>query len=196
MRVLLVSRFKSALPSPSMIDAIIVLTLCWTIFQFVYPSWRLPRAQSPQAPPIAVNGTATLPGVDWSTASTTVALAFTLACQYCQAGGDFYRTLAATVTSNFDQRLVIVSPDSRPAVAEWMHAHGVDAFEHVNENFALHGFILTPTLALIDNTGRITDIAVGKLSPTEEAQVIARLDGTAETPLSIRVDRLKIGAAR
>src|SRR5204863_9580833 len=107
-------------------------------------------------------------GIEWSEAPINVVLAITTGCTYCQESAPFYKALTGWATQHRKVRVIIVSPEPLSDIRRWMYERGIGGFAYVQENFALKGLTRAPTLALVDSTGTITDLIIGKLSQNDE----------------------------
>ena len=168
------------------LDGLILVCLLVTVWQLLNPpERRIPTVTVAQARPLQLASTVELPAVDWSEARRHVVIAFSTSCQYSVASGDFYRKMSTWLTEHTGQRIMVVAPEAESIIQDWMLSNGIEHFRHVRENFILHGFRLTPTIAFVDSSGVVTDLTVGQLSPDEEAKVLARLAGGNQEPLNI-----------
>jgi hypothetical protein len=120
---------------------------------------------------------AQLPTIDYSATPQTVVLAISTTCNYCMESLPFYkRLLEAQQTAGQRTRMVAVFPNPKPEVEQYkeqnqLHVESVPAL-----NYSTLNLTGTPTLILVDSTGRVLDFWVGKLSKEEEQQVIAEIE--------------------
>jgi len=109
-------------------------------------------------------------------------LAVSATCEYCRKSAPFYRQLSERISSSADVRLLVVSPEPEAAVENWLSSIGVVGYRLVRERVGRYGFRVTPTLVIVDQHGRITDLLIGQLSREEEEAVLSRLDDSSPTP--------------
>ena len=164
------------------LDALIVFIAIWTAWQFFASPRR--SASINRLPPIQLKSTLTLPGIDWSRAPRHIVLAMTLSCKFCQSSADLYKRLSEWVSAHPEFSFIVVAPESESGLKQWMMAKGVLNYSHVKENFHLRGFRYTPTIVLVDQSGAVTDMVVGKMSADEEDELFNRLAGHG-SPLNI-----------
>ena len=174
-------------------DCVIAVSCLLTLWQLHLPAGARSsvRSTAEQAPPIDLGGFLALPGVDWTSSDKTVVVPFTLGCHLSIASAPFYQTLSQHVARRGDQRLIIVAPEPEADVSQWMHANGISEFHHVRQNFILVGLRLTPTVAVVNRNGIVTDLAVGKLDGPEEEHILARLSGQSPDPVSFKTELYK-----
>ncbi len=103
-------------------------------------------------------------------------------CGYCTESTPFYRRLLAErVRRGVELPIVAVVAHSqdREAEQELMSAAGI-RFDHwATVDFEAARVPGTPTLVLLDQSGRAAEVWVGKLDPETEEAVLARLLGSA-----------------
>ena len=170
------------------LDVVVLLLATMVAWQY-YHGGRRGRSENKTLSWLDVGSTVDLPGVDWSRKHRHVVLAFTTACKFCVASGEFYGRLSQWIEEHPDNQLIVVSPEPRLRIRQWMTLHGVAAFQHVQENFLLRGFRITPTIALVDSTGRVRDLIIARLTDTEEELLFRRLKGQDAEPLLLRIDQ-------
>lgn len=171
------------------IDLVIVACAVSFLWQgyFYQPEPRLRPASRTVTEPVRPGTTLRIPGINWTDATGHIVLGFVTTCSYCQASAPFYNRLSQWIDARADYRLVVLSPQPEATIEQWMRERGIRNFTPVRENFALRGFTATPSIAIVDNRGAITDVVFGQLTQAEETQFIARLDGHLHTPLAIRI---------
>jgi len=121
-----------------------------------------------------------VPGYSWGGHSRTLVLALRNGCHYCEESAPFYKRLLAQVSTHSGPTSVIaVFPDDTNI------ARAVTASEGLSIP-AVGGVPLqqirvsgTPTLILVDGTGRVAGTWVGMLSPKKELEVFKAI-GVAE----------------
>jgi hypothetical protein len=119
-----------------------------------------------------------LPGIQGA-AVTTLVLFASVNCHYCAESVPFYRRLAELRSGSSGQlRLVTAFPQARQTAdetARYFSEKGItlDAVEPIA--FPAIGVNGTPTLALVDRSGTVKAVWVGKLSAEKEAEVLLQI---------------------
>jgi rhodanese-related sulfurtransferase len=119
---------------------------------------------------------AVIAGVDWGQAERTVFLVVTTNCPACNASVAYYRTLFDACASGTGCRDLVLSLEPAEAVHAWLRRNRIGA-QHVATvtMSAAPGLHTTPTVAIVDSRGIITDLDVGLLRPAQEARFLARV---------------------
>lgn len=114
-----------------------------------------------------------LPNADWAKNGQTLILALSNTCHFCSESAPFYKRLASNHTST---KLIAALPQTVDKGEKYLNELGVDVDEVRQTSLDSVGVGGTPTLLLIDNTGTVKDIWVGRLPAEQEAQVLKRLN--------------------
>jgi thioredoxin-related protein len=106
-------------------------------------------------------------------------------CHFCNDSIPFYKNLIDQRNQkNSDVKFIAAVPASeKPEEAQQLVAEETQKFAAggaqpdgmVNVDFAAIKVPGTPTLMLVDNTGKVLDVWVGKLDPKREKEVLKRL---------------------
>ncbi len=116
--------------------------------------------------------------VEWQDTTRTIVLVVSTTCPSCNSSLDFYRSLFRDCVAVSGCRDRVVTLEPADAVRAWLESKKVDARNVTTVTRAmLPGVHTTPTLALVDSRGVITDLAVGKLNQAVERQFLARVEG-------------------
>ena len=116
---------------------------------------------------------ARLPSVDYGEATQTMLLFLSTKCNYCQESLPFYKRLLDELHQGGPRtRMVAVFPNPTNEVEQYERQNqlGIEAVTALN--YGTFNVTGTPTLILVDSSGRILDFWVGKLSRDEEAQLM------------------------
>lgn len=107
--------------------------------------------------------------VDWKQSSQTLVLAVSSTCHFCSESAPFYKTLAS---NKGDTRIVAVLPQSVEEGRKYLNKLGVavDDIRQVRLNEI--GVSGTPSLVLVDNSGVVKNLWLGKLSVEKERIVL------------------------
>ena len=114
-----------------------------------------------------------LEGWDWSAHERTLVLVLKKGCHFCEDSAPFYQRLAANHRpEGTDAAIVAVFPDAADAVKEAVQSEGlgVHALAGVPlEKLKVSG---TPSLLLVDKSGKVLNAWIGMLSPKQELEVM------------------------
>jgi hypothetical protein len=114
-----------------------------------------------------------IPGVDWSKNGRTLVLAISTQCHFCKDSAPFYRKLEAQVGKSL--RTVAVLPQPVDEAEQFLKGEGVRVSQVKQATMGDIGVQGTPTMLLVDSSGVITKMWVGKLQPEQEQQVLTAL---------------------
>ena len=119
---------------------------------------------------------ASLPGSSYGSSPRTLLIAMNTRCGFCAESVPFYNRLTASRQANSQSvRIVALFPDSVDEVRRYVEQKqlGVETIAAVDlSKFNVSG---TPTLILIDSSGKVLDFWLGKLTTDTEQQVIQRI---------------------
>lgn len=113
------------------------------------------------------------PEVSYGQSSQTLLIAMNTDCGSCQDSGPFYKQLAQEQSAHTGgARVIAVFPNSEDEVKEFVRQNELDLATISSADFGSLKIAGTPTIVLVDNSGKIRDFWLGKLSKDEEQQVI------------------------
>lgn len=147
--------------------AILVVAII-IVRNLIWPSTPKPQVEEPK-----IGSTLSLPGIRWDERATLV-LVMQKGCRYCEESSDFYRRLYDQ-RSGSRPRMIAAVPGERSDIASYLSEHGVVVDEIVNTSLANINVAFTPTLLLVNRSGKVSDVWVGKLDTSKEAEVTERL---------------------
>jgi thioredoxin-related protein len=114
-----------------------------------------------------------LDGWDWGAHDRTLMLVLRKGCHFCEDSVPFYQRLVATqLQDGSTTALIAVYPDTEDAVKEVMKSEGLNVRGLAGvplEGLKVSG---TPTLLLVDKSGRVLNTWIGVLSPRQELEVM------------------------
>jgi rhodanese-related sulfurtransferase len=176
------------------LDAFLLVVLAAVTAAHVAPAGATHTPQLSVPARLTVDQRLILDAADWDAGSHNVVLAVQSTCPACRASLNFYSTLGR-ITSGSDTQIIVIAPDGSDVIQRWLAEGGVRV-DQVIPGIKLGdlGISVTPTLILVDPTGRVTDIASGRLDKADEADVLARLDGTSSAPLMNRMEPERLRA--
>lgn len=112
---------------------------------------------------------ARLPSIDYDAAPQTLVSVLSTKCTYCKESLPFYkRLLGEQQTAGQVTRMVAVFPDPKTDVEQYKEQNQLSEESVPAVNYSTLNVTGTPTLILVDSTGRVLDFWVGKLSKEEE----------------------------
>ncbi len=110
--------------------------------------------------------------VDWKQSKQTLVLAISSTCHYCTESATFYKRL---MQSKKTTRIVAVLPQPVQDGREYLERLGVSVDDVRQLGFDKLGVRGTPTLLLVDSSGVVKSIWIGKLKPEQETAVLDAL---------------------
>jgi peroxiredoxin len=116
-----------------------------------------------------------LPGVDWARNQRTLVFALQTGCHFCTDSGPFYRRLITERNRFGDTKLVAVLPQDVEASKEFLERLGVSVDIVAQSSLSRMGVLGTPTPLLVNSDGIVTEAWTGRLPPSAEDEVLARL---------------------
>ncbi len=112
-------------------------------------------------------------------------------CPFSNADVEFYRSLGDWATRVPSDEFIVVSDESPATVRRWLNAHGIKSTRVVSTDGAdLYslGVIATPTVATMNEGGRVTGIIVGELTRSQEDSFLEMLSGGRGGPMNNYLD--------
>lgn len=117
----------------------------------------------------------TVPGISWSDSEETVVLALSDKCKYCTDSAPFYKELTAETAKRKGVRVLAVFPQEESAGKKYLSDLGVNVGEVKQATLDSIGVRGTPTLLIVDSTGRVKQSWVGLLKAERETEVLSRI---------------------
>jgi hypothetical protein len=112
-------------------------------------------------------------GLDFPRSRASVLLVISKTCHFCEESLPFYRALATDTQGKAD--LLAVLPQPRPEAEAYLKAAGVTATQVASAPPTQLGVTGTPTLVLLDRSGKVQEVWLGFLDGARQAQVRSRL---------------------
>lgn len=128
-----------------------------------------PRSASPKPAYLSISGT------DWKTNHRTLVLALSTSCHFCRDSAEFYKTLTTERQVTDRVHIVAVVPQATKEGQAFLRDLGVEDIEVKHATLHEIGVDTTPTLLLVDESGRVVDSWIGKLTAEQEAAIIVHL---------------------
>ena len=136
---------------------------------------RTPRERATSFDSIKPGTKISLPEVDWSQSERHLVLVLQTGCHFCTESAPFYRRLTQMLGKRKDTELIAVLPQSISESKQYLDNLGIAINEVRQADLSSVGASGTPTLVLVDKTGAVTDVWVGRLPPDKEEEVLNRL---------------------
>lgn len=141
--------------------------------RFVFPSPA--RNPSSDARELKAGMKLSLPDLDFAQSNKTLVLFLSNTCHFCTESAPFYQRLVRERAQRGNFRLTAVLPQPVTDGHVYLSGLGVSIDEVRQASPEAMGVRGTPTLALVNNAGVVTDAWLGKLTPDTEAEVLSRL---------------------
>ena len=119
-----------------------------------------------------VGSKVSIPGINWNENKQTLLLAISSNCRYCTESAGFYKRL---LSETADTKIVAVMPQEAAQARQYLTNHEIQLNDIKQLGLGSLGVTGTPTLILVDTNGVVIGWWVGKLSPTQEAEVLEKL---------------------
>jgi thiol-disulfide isomerase/thioredoxin len=120
---------------------------------------------------------APLDGVDYSHAPQTLLIAMNTTCGYCKESIPFYQQLVSNrAEQNKTTKLIAIFSERQNVVQQYLEENQLEIESISSADFKALNLAGTPTLVLLDNSGKVIDFWVGKLPKEAEPQVRQALD--------------------
>ena len=116
----------------------------------------------------------TISGIDWKANKHSLVIALSTTCRFCKESADFYQRLIADRQLLEKVRIVAVFPQPVEEGQAFLQALGIPNVEVKHSGLNEIGVDGTPTLLLVDESGKVVDSWVGKLASGQERTVVTR----------------------
>lgn len=140
---------------------------------FLLPPSVRPSAGAQAQPLVGQNIKESLPGVDWAKNKRTLVLALSTQCHFCTESAPFFQRIQKEAANNV--KMVAVLPQAVADSRKYLDGEGVHVEDVKQATLATIGVTGTPTLILVDRSGKVADAWQGKLQPDQETAVLTVL---------------------
>src|SRR5439155_2060468 len=106
-----------------------------------------------------------LPGFDCSKKGSPIVLVLRKGCHFCSESAPFYQQLARGVVNRTDVELVAALPQNASDAQQYLNEIQLPITEVRQVDMTAMKVRGTPTILLVDKTGTVTDVWIGKLQP-------------------------------
>jgi hypothetical protein len=125
----------------------------------------------PNDPKALLGKTINLPEFQFPSQRGSIVLALSTTCHFCKESLPFYKTLAAQVQGKAD--LIAVFPQSDSEAREYLKSASLPVARVVSADLSTIGVHATPTVLLIDRSGKIQGVWNGLLSQKGQDELIS-----------------------
>lgn len=151
----------------------------FVIIMLVIASTILIRKYFWTAPPSVISvplaGSTLLIEHDWSRSDKTLLLVLSETCRFCDESAAFYQRLLTQFSDRRKIQFLAIFPQDVVRAKKHLADLRVAVEEVVQSPLPPLKVGATPTLILVDNSGKVLASWVGKLSPSGEADLIERI---------------------
>ena len=117
-----------------------------------------------------------IPSIQFSAATRTLLLVLSTKCGYCEQSLPFYKRLIQENSTAANQvRIVGLFSNSEAEVDEYKKRNSLALTTVANVDPGTFQVTGTPTLILVDAQGKVKDLWIGKLSTSDEQQVLGTI---------------------
>src|SRR5215472_11642474 len=149
----------------------IVITAVLVIILFVR---NYAQRQNDPTRTVALGSKFALKNVNWQANNRNLVFAVSTTCHYCTESADFYRKLVEQCKQQH-VHTVAVLPQSQAEAQAYLGGEGVSVDEIRQSPLSDLEIGGTPTLVLVDGTGIVKRVWLGKLPSTQEDDVVTTL---------------------
>lgn len=132
------------------------------------------KTSQPAAPPSLVGTKVALEGAHWGKNQHTLVLFLKKGCRFCDESAPFYQRLVKELSASNGTQAMAVLPHTIEESRQYLNQHKIEIAE-IKQSPGLAGVRGTPTVLLVDNTGKVLEEWIGKLPAQQENALIARL---------------------
>lgn len=116
-------------------------------------------------------------GLDYSGATSTLLIAISTQCTYCNQSIPFYNQLAdLKVKGKISPRSIVIFPDSDDEVEPYARQYQLQTDYKSSVDFEQLKLAGTPTMILVDQNGNVVDFWVGALQPEAQQHLVNSLE--------------------
>lgn len=125
-------------------------------------------ARSPSA---LVGKTIRLPGVPFPAQHDSLVLGISAQCHFCNESLPFYKQLADSLQGRLDVFAVV--PQTQAEAGKYLADAGLSGVHGVSADLGSINVYATPTLLLVDSTGKVKNAWVGKQDEAGQRKILA-----------------------
>lgn len=175
---------QASLLNPRLLGRLLNIAIIVMLFVLAGILVKKHFADIPENPTLSPSAKIVIQGLDWTKAEQTLLIAIRKDCQYCAESARFYREIIQGLSGRSDMRVVALFPEGFPEAENYLSEIGLSVNEIKEASLPSLGIQRVPTLALVNKSGIVSEVWIGKLPPKVEADVIAALRLTNVRPVS------------
>lgn len=135
-------------------------------------AWRQPPSYAGPAPAQSLVGTTVkLPGLTFPASRDSLVLVVSTECHFCRESLPFYKQLTAKTRGRVN--VVAVLPQAQAEAQKFLSGAGVETDKIVTATPDALGVRGTPTVLLVDGSGKVKQAWVGRLDPKGQENLLA-----------------------
>jgi thioredoxin-related protein len=116
---------------------------------------------------------AQLPTISYGNSPQTLIIAMSTKCSYCSESVPFYQQLTKKQHEDGTAtRIIAIFPEMQDEVNQYIQQNQLGMTTVASVDFKPFNIGGTPTMILVDNSGKVLDFWVGRLSKDDEQQVV------------------------
>ena len=123
------------------------------------------------SPGTLVGKTIQLPGVAFPAQRDSLVLGISTQCHYCNESLPFYKQLSDSLQGRLD--VFAVLPQTQAEAGKYLADAGLSTVHGVSADLDSIGVYATPTLLLVDSTGKVKDAWLGKQDEAGQQKILA-----------------------
>jgi thioredoxin-related protein len=158
------------------ISIVLVAVLLATV---LIREYRFTKNDKP--PTITTGAKLALPGIDWAKSDQTLLLVLQKGCHFCAESAPFYKRVIEEFGNQDTVQVIAALPQEVDESKQYLNELGVQIGNIKKINPSTLGVSGTPTVVLVDGTGTVTGVWVGKLPRESESEVLNRLSAKRDS---------------
>jgi hypothetical protein len=134
-----------------------------------------PVKRAPEMKEIAAGERLNLPGIDWAANGRTLIVAMAEGCHFCSESAPFYQRLAKLQIEKGGFQFVAVLPQEPIEAKNYLTGMRVNIDNIQKASLDSIEVVGTPTLILVNGSGFVSNVWIGKLPTDKENEVLSAL---------------------
>lgn len=134
-----------------------------------------PVKRAPEMKEISAGEKLNLPGIDWAGNGRTLIVAMAEGCHFCSESAPFYQRLTKLQSDQGGFRFIAVLPQEASEAKNYLSGMGIHIDNIKKASLSSIEVVGTPTLILVNRSGVVSNVWLGKLQPDKENEVLFAL---------------------
>lgn len=114
-------------------------------------------------------------GVNWSSRTRNIVLIMSVGCRHCEENLDLFRTIARNAKEHRSSKVIAVFPQPVRAARDYLSKAGLKVDEVYSIPLSAIGAFVTPTIAIVDNTGTAVYVCMGMLTKAKRYEILEEI---------------------